>query len=180
MLVIRLFIVDFLYAVSPCDELGNNFKKQSELIRRKFQACIAGSTRAWLRGSKCIVSADFIYLFILNILVIVTSPQLWIWHSVYLYTWISIGFFLLRDCKGVRILRRELTSPGLISILAGLKKLLMKCDIWVWIIYVNEFSFRSKLLAFCPVFGFPLSLRAKDSYGCHLCNQLFLSVQKIV
>lgn len=73
--------------------------------------------------------------------------------------------------KGVSILRRELTSPALISILAGLKELLMTSDIWVWIIYVDEFSFRSKLLAFCPVFSFPLSLSAKDSYGCHLCNR---------
>lgn len=77
------------------------------------------------------------------------------------------------DHKGTSILRREPTSPGLISILAGLKELLMKCDIWVWIIYVNEFSFRSKLLAFCLVFGFPLSLSAEVSYGCHLCNRSY-------
>lgn len=82
--------------------------------------------------------------------------------------------------KGVSILTQELTSPGLISILGELKELLMECDIWAWIIYVNEFSFRSDLLAFCLVFDFPLSLSATNSYGCHLCNQVFLSVQKIV
>lgn len=52
------------------------------------------------------------------------------------------------------ILTQELSSPGLISILGELKELLMECDIWAWIIYGNEFSSRSDLLAFCLVFDF--------------------------
>lgn len=78
------------------------------------------------------------------------------------------------------ILTQELTSPGLISIVGEQRELLMECDIWAWIIYVNEFSFRSDLLAFCLVFDFPLSLSATNSYGWYLCSQLSLSVQKIV
>lgn len=85
-----------------------------------------------------------------------------------------------RGSKAMATLTQELPSPGLISSLAELGELLMECDIWAWIIYVNGFSFRSHLLAFCLVFDFPLLLSATNSFGCHLCNQLFLSVQKIV
>lgn len=35
-LVVRLFIMDFLHAVSPCAEMENNFKLQSEQTRRRF------------------------------------------------------------------------------------------------------------------------------------------------
>lgn len=75
-----------------------------------------------------------------------------------------LGFSPVTGCKGMSILRRELASLGLIWILAGLKELLIDCDIWAWIINVSESSFRSKLLAFCLVFGFPLSLGAVNSY----------------
>lgn len=78
------------------------------------------------------------------------------------------------------ILRIEFVSSSLISVLAGLKELLMECGIYAWIIYVSNSSSRSKLLAFCLVFGFPLSLRAMNSYVATYVANCFCWFRKLL
>lgn len=115
--------------MAPCADLGNNLKWQSELIRRKNGAS---------------VGLDFEVVNMQSVLI--TPMSLFnpaVGQTQDLLVHLNCHCFSpFRGSKGVSILTQELTFPGLISILGELKELLMECDIWAWIIYVYESSFR--------------------------------------